>query len=118
MGERRWLILAALILLPLSALLYFTHYLLFHDAHHIFIYLVGDLAFLPCEIFLVVIVVERLLARHEKQMLLEKMNMLIGMFYKRSILARTHPVQDEPGPVLRQVRSAAGLGIVAVGDYA
>jgi hypothetical protein len=41
----------------LSALLYFVHYLIFRDVHHIFIYLLGDLAFLPIEVLLVVIII-------------------------------------------------------------
>jgi len=82
MKDRRWMLLTALVLVPLSAALYFLHYSLFHDAHHIFIYLVGDVAFLPLEVFLVVIVLERVLTRHEKGLMLEKMNMLIGMFFE------------------------------------
>jgi len=64
-----------------SALLYFIHYLVFRDAHHIFIYLLGDLAFLPLEVFLVVIVIERILVHREQQAMLQKLNMVIGSFF-------------------------------------
>jgi hypothetical protein len=57
------------------------HFNIFHDKHHIFIYLLGDLAFLPIEVFLVVIVIERILARREKQAILQKLNMVIGAFF-------------------------------------
>lgn len=67
--------------LAVSALLYAVHYLIFGDAHHIFIYLLGDIAFLPLEVFLVVIVLERILARREKQAVLHKLNMAIGAFF-------------------------------------
>ena len=63
-----------------SALLYFIHYLTFEDAHHIFIYMVGDLAFLPLEVFLVVVVIERVLTRREKRAVHEKLNMVAGAF--------------------------------------
>jgi hypothetical protein len=63
-----------------SALLYFIHYLIFQDVHHIFIYMVGDLAFLPLEVFLVVLVIERVLNRREKQAVHEKLNMVTGAF--------------------------------------
>ncbi|MFC1951817.1 hypothetical protein ACFLYI_02095 [Chloroflexota bacterium] len=69
------------IFLSLSGLIYFIHYLIFGDVHHIFIYMVGDLAFLPLEVFLVVIVVERILTRREKHAMLHKLNMVIGSFY-------------------------------------
>lgn len=64
-----------------SALLYYFHYFIFRDTHHIFIYMVGDLAFLPLEVFLVVIVIERILARREKQSIMHKLNMVIGAFF-------------------------------------
>ena len=52
----------AALFLFLSGMTYFVHYLIFRDAHHIFIYMVGDLAFLPLEVFLVVIVYETMTA--------------------------------------------------------
>jgi hypothetical protein len=79
-GYRIFLLLAA-IFLAASALLYYIHYLIFGDPHHIFLYLLGDFAFLPLEVFLVVIVIERILARREKQAMLYKLNMVIGAFF-------------------------------------
>jgi hypothetical protein len=75
------IIFLALILIATSALLYFVHYLLFHDVHHIFIYMVGDLAFLPLEVLLVVVVIERVLAGREKQAMIQKLNMVVGAFF-------------------------------------
>jgi len=68
-------------LVAVSALLYFVHYLIFRDAHHIFIYMMSDLAFLPLEVFLVVIVIERVLASREKQAIMQKLNMVVGAFF-------------------------------------
>ena len=65
----------------LTGLLYFVHYLIFRDVHHIFIYLLGDLAFLPLNVLLVVIIIERVLARREMQAKLEKLNMVMGAFF-------------------------------------
>jgi len=73
--------LIAAVLVASSAATYTVHYLLFHDAHHVFLYLVGDIAFVPIEVLLVAIVIERLLARHERHRLLHKMNMVIGTFF-------------------------------------
>lgn len=77
----RLYILAALGFLAVSGLLYYVHYLIFHDEHHILIFLMGDFAFLPLEVFLVVIVIERILTRREKQAVLYKLNMVIGAFF-------------------------------------
>lgn len=76
-----YIISLASIFMGLSAVLYFAHYLIFRDAHHIFIYMLGDLAFLPLEVLLVVVVIERILARQEKQAKLQKLNMVVGAFF-------------------------------------
>jgi len=71
----------AIAFLAVSAIAYFIHYLIFRDVHHIFIYMVGDLAFLPLEVLLVVLIIERVLARREKQTKLQKLNMVVGVFF-------------------------------------
>jgi len=76
-----FVICLAIAFVALSAIAYFIHYLIFRDIHHIFIYMVGDLAFLPLEVLLVVVIIERLLARRERQAKLEKLNMVVGAFF-------------------------------------
>ena len=71
----------AAVLIALSAGLYAAHFAIFGDAHHIFIYLLGDIAFVPLEVLLVVLVIERLISRHERRKVLRKMNMLVGTFF-------------------------------------
>lgn len=81
MKQRLNFVTLAIIFIAVSALVYFIHYLIFRDPHHIFIFMVGDLAFVFLEVFLVVIVIERLLARREKQAMLYKLNMIAGVFF-------------------------------------
>ena len=69
------------IFLLLSGVGYYIHYLIFRDVHHIFLYLIGDLAFLPIQVLLVTIVIERILSRRETQAKLLKLNMVIGAFF-------------------------------------
>jgi len=76
-----FIIYLALAFLVLSGVVYFVHYLVFRDIHHIFIYMVGDLAFLPLEVLLVVLIIERVLAQREKRAKLEKLNMVVGAFF-------------------------------------
>jgi len=75
------LILIALTLVLISVCVYIAHYLIFHDIHHILIYMMGDLAFLPLEVLLVGIVVERILTRREIEERKSKLNMVISAFY-------------------------------------
>jgi len=81
MKSRTGLLVIGAILVAASAALYTLHYAIFGDAHHIWIYLLGDIAFLPIEVLLVGIVIERLLARRERNQRLHKMNMVIGTFF-------------------------------------
>lgn len=81
MKRHSYLIILAFVLVVLSGLLYFVHYLVFHDINHIFVYMLSDLAFLPLEVFLVVIVIERVLAHREKQAMMQKLNMVVGAFF-------------------------------------
>ncbi len=71
----------ALSLILLSALLFGIHFLIFQDYHHILIYTIHDIAFLPIEVLLVTIVIHSLLERQNLQHKLEKLNMVIGTFY-------------------------------------
>ncbi len=76
-----WRFWLTLILLALSAVTYLIHYLIFHDLHHIFIYMIGDIAFLFIDVLLVILIIERLLSQREKRALLKKLNMVIGTFF-------------------------------------
>ena len=104
--RRSNLIILAVILIALSALLYFVHYLIFRDAHHLFIYMLGDLAFLPLEVFLVVIVIERVLARREKQAIIQKLNMVVGAFFSEvgnELLQRLPVCFEKNGDISRHL---------------
>lgn len=81
MKRLNWQILLGTSLLVLSVLFYFLHYLVFRDPHHIFIYLIGDVAFVFIEVLLVTLIIHRVLEKREKKARLEKLNMVIGVFY-------------------------------------
>ena len=81
MKRLNWQILLGLYLIALSALFYFIHYQIFKDAHHIFIYMLGDIAFVPIEVLMVTLIIHRLLNEREKRSMLKKLNMVIGAFF-------------------------------------
>ena len=67
MKHKKWQAVLGIALVFSSTALYFIHYLLFHDAHHILIYLVGDIAFVPIEVLLVTLIIHKLLEEREKK---------------------------------------------------
>lgn len=81
MTDQRWRLRLAIGLLVASIALYALHFLIFGDARHIFIYLIGDIAFLPVQVLLVTMVMNELLERRAKRDLLHKLNMVIGAFF-------------------------------------
>jgi hypothetical protein len=81
MSGPRWFVTLTALLVGASAIFYFGHFLIFQDPHHIFIYMIGDIAFVPLEVLLVTIIIHRLLEGMEKKSRLEKINMVIGVFF-------------------------------------
>jgi len=81
MKRLSWQIILGLSLVVLSIIVYLLHFIIFKDAHHIFIYLVGDIAFVFIEVLLVTLIIHRLLSEKEKRARLEKLNMVIGTFF-------------------------------------
>ncbi len=76
-----WQISLGILLIISSFMLYSLHYSIFRDAKHIFIYLIGDLAFLPLEVLIVSIIINQVLNNREKKDKLHKLNMVIGAFF-------------------------------------
>jgi len=99
MRKHGFLVAAAIILLATSVMLYLIHYLIFRDAHHIYIYLLGDFAFLPLQVLLVGLIIDRILSWREKQAMLTKMNMVVGVFFSEMgtrLLGELLPGFDRP----------------------
>ncbi|MCK8060446.1 MULTISPECIES: hypothetical protein [unclassified Fusibacter] len=82
MKKHKQTILLGIALIGLSILLHAVHYVVFRDMHHIMIFLVADIAFIPLEVFFVSVVLERIIEKRDERMITKKLNMLIGLFYQ------------------------------------
>jgi len=104
MKKSNWQLPLCIALLALSAVVYFIHFLIFRDAHHIFIYLLGDIGFVFAEVLLVTVIIHRLLEVREHKSRMEKLNMVIGAFYSEvgSRLLRTLAEQDPEISVIQR----------------
>ncbi len=74
-------VLFGVLLVLLSIFVYSIHFLIFHDAHHIFLYLVGDIAFVFIEVLLVTLIIHQVISDREKRAIMQKLNMVIGAFF-------------------------------------
>ena len=96
-GDRRFLLLVGAALVAVSVVLYLVNYFIFHDGRNLIFYLLIDLAFLPIEVLIVGVIVERLIAIREKSAIAQKLNMVIGAFFSElgtPLLARLLPAMD------------------------
>ena len=76
-----WYLIIAVLLLALSAVFYMFQIHIFHNEEETFFLMLQDLSFVPINVLLVTLIIDRLLKRREKQNLLNKMNMVIGVFF-------------------------------------
>ena len=81
MSHSRWYILLGLGLASTSVIVYALQYLTFHNAHDTVFYMLQDLAFVPVQVLLVMLLLDKLLQKKEKESLMNKMNMTIGVFF-------------------------------------
>jgi hypothetical protein len=81
MKPNRFIFYLIITLVTLSAILFFVQYIVFHDTRDTLFYLFQDIAFLPMQVLLVTIVLERIMRYTEKRERLTKQNMVIGAFF-------------------------------------
>ena len=79
--SRKELFTVAVALVIAALALHGIHYLIFRDLHHVAIYGFGDIAFIPIEILVISLVVDRLLEERKRQSIRKKMNMVVGTFF-------------------------------------
>jgi hypothetical protein len=112
MKHIQWQVLLGIFLVVLSAVLYGIHFIIFRDAHHILIYMIGDIAFVPVEVLLVTLIIHKLLSQREKRNRLEKLNMVIGAFFS-DVGIRLLTYFSDFDPELDQIRG----DLMVTGDW-
>ena len=85
MGKPRdrvlWEMRVVVILVAVSLLLYLVHFAWFRDLQHIWLWRFTSLAFLPISALVVTLLINRILSARDKALRLDKLNMLIGVFF-------------------------------------
>lgn len=83
-NDRNWYIIAALTLIIISASIYEAQLFFFHRPGETYFYMMQDLAFVPVQVLIVTIFLDRLLKRHEKKLLTKKIFVGIGIFFSET----------------------------------
>jgi hypothetical protein len=76
-----WQIRLAALLIGISGLLYYAEFLIFRDGSSIFESVLSQLAFIPVYVLLVTLIIEQLLNRKERLARIEKLNVVVGVFF-------------------------------------
>jgi hypothetical protein len=81
MKQFRWQIILGISLIMISGVSYLLQIVIFRTPRDTFFYLAQDIAFVPIQVLLVTLIINRLLTIREKRSRLEKLNMVIGAFF-------------------------------------
>lgn len=73
--------LMLMMLVSVSAVLYGLDYVLLGSAKELTIWFLGNLAFLPVYVIIVTLMIESVLKERERQSVMRKLNMVIGVFF-------------------------------------
>ena len=77
----RWEVFTGIFLVALTGVLTAVHNAVFKDPKTLYFYLMEDIVFLPVQVLLVSLVIEGFLSLREKRAMLEKLNMVIEVFF-------------------------------------
>ncbi|NTV12648.1 MAG: hypothetical protein HGA96_01745 [Desulfobulbaceae bacterium] len=97
-------------LLAVSGAVYALQIVVFHNPRDTFFYLFQDLAFVPLQVLLVTLVLNKLLADRERNVMLKKLNMAIGLFFSEvgTSLLKSFTEFDEKFPSIEDGFNGSG----------
>ncbi len=103
LGSRLFL---SILLVVLSSLFYVVYYFVFKDVNTMITWVIMSIAFLPINILIVSLVVEGVISKRDKLILLKKLNMVIGVFYSEvgtNLLKLLMGYDTDAGRVSKQI---------------
>jgi hypothetical protein len=105
MDKRQWRMRLGITLAVASVALFVLHYLVFRDLHHLGIFTLHDIAFLPLEVLIVTLILHALLEQRQHSELMQKLNMVIGAFFSEvgiDLLKQLAALDSDPESLARR----------------
>ena len=81
MKNFRWYIILSVSLIAVSLFSYLLQITIFHKEEDTFFYMLQDFSFVPINVLIVTFIIDKLLQKKEKENLIRKLNMIIGVFF-------------------------------------
>ncbi len=104
-----WQIRIGLIFVAVSIVLYIIHYLIFQNIHFLSEYTLFYFAFMPIEVIFVTLVLDQLLEKREVAERMEKLNMVIGVFFSEEGTRLLHEFASSD-PDIEEIRHDLVVG--------
>lgn len=76
-----WKVKFAIILIIAAILMYAFAFVFLNEPDKVFFYIVIDCAFIPIDVLIVVLVIESVIEKKEKKAVLDKLDMILGLFF-------------------------------------
>lgn len=114
----RWLIGLGIFLLALSLLLLAAHYVLFQDRQWLEKYVVFELAFIPIDAIVITLILDQVLEARERKERLEKMNMVIGLFFSEVGIGLLRKMAARDPEIAKVRTELARAGDISPSGYA
>lgn len=81
MKKLSWKMKFAIILIIATIVIYSFNFYIFHNSEEILSYIMMHLGFIPIDILVVALVIDDIMARKEREAILEKLDMLMSVFF-------------------------------------
>lgn len=107
MADNNWKIKLAIGLIIASALMYTGAYFGLNEPDKVIFYIVIDLAFIPLDILIVALVMESIIEKKEKEALLEKLDMILGVFFSEignKLLAEFSAINTQSYEIIDRIK--------------
>ncbi|HTY90073.1 MAG TPA: hypothetical protein VMC84_02755 [Methanocella sp.] len=109
MKKLGWKLRIGLIFVAVSVVLYIVHYLIFQNFYFLSEYTLFYFAWLPIEVLVVTLVLDQLLEMRDLQERMEKLNMVIGVFFSESGTFLLHELSGSD-PDIENIRQDLVVG--------
>ncbi|MDO5849109.1 MAG: hypothetical protein Q4P18_06220 [Methanobrevibacter sp.] len=103
-----WKIKFGIGLLIVSCLLYGFAFFFLNEPDKVFFYIVIDSAFVPIDILVVVLVIESIIEKKEKEAVLDKLDMILGVFFSEignNLLEMISRVNSDNGEIIKKLKN-------------
>ncbi|MCF0226046.1 MAG: hypothetical protein HUK28_01750 [Methanobrevibacter sp.] len=108
MFKINWKVKMGIVLLLVSFLIYAFAFFFLNEPDKVIFYIVIDCAFIPIDVLIVVLVLESIIEKKKKETVLEKLDMILGVFFSEmgnDLLEIISKVNNDNDEIIHKIRN-------------